>query len=69
VNLISFHRFLIACAILFCGGFAAWELDRYLEGSAGAALALAVAFGLLAAALIVYLIRLNAFLGRPPGTD
>jgi hypothetical protein len=70
VNLISFHRFLIACAIFFCAGFAGWELHRYYGNPKGSGtLALAIVFGALAAALAVYLVRLNAFLGHPPRSD
>ena len=31
MSLIHFHRFLIACGILFCLGFAAWEFSDYLS--------------------------------------
>lgn len=63
MSLIAFHRFLIAAGILFCFGFAAWEVRSYVAGGRTAALALAVVFALLGLALIVYLRRLRRFLG------
>lgn len=63
MSLVSFHRFLIATAILFCLGFGAWEVRAYVVGGAGAgALALGALFGLLGAALGLYLLRLRSFL-------
>lgn len=63
MSLISFHRFLIVTAIAFCAGFAAWEVRAYLRFDAGtAALLLAVTFGVLAAGLTVYLVRLRSIL-------
>ena len=62
--MISFHRVLIATAIVFCAGFAMWALGRYLALQSGGMLALAVTFAVFAAALIYYLTHLRRFLGR-----
>lgn len=62
MTLIGFHRLLITAAILFCGGFAAWEFSRYAGGSGGGTLALAITFAVLAGGLIYYLINLRRFL-------
>ena len=63
MSLISFHRFLIAAAIVFCFGFAVWELMTWWVGRAPGALLLGVTFLVLGAGLIVYLARLRSFLG------
>lgn len=64
MSLLGFHRFLIVTGIVFCLGFAVWELRLYLgvQGGAGA-LALTIVFALLAAGLTVYLARLRSILG------
>lgn len=69
ISLVAFHRFLIAAAILFCLGYAAWELRAWLAAGAGGTPALALLFLLLGAALALYLRRLGRFLGydREPG--
>jgi hypothetical protein len=62
MSLISFHRLLIAVAIMFCGGYAIWEVLRFLsDGSIGSAL-LAAAFGAAAIALAYYLRHLGRIL-------
>lgn len=64
MSLISFHRLLIACGIVFCLGFAAWEVRAAVQQApASGSIGLAVAFGVLGIGLIVYLRRLNRFLG------
>ena len=63
MNLIAFHRFLIACAILFCGGFSAWEFRAYAAGGGTGALVLGAVFVLLTLGLTYYLWRLKQFLG------
>ncbi|MGQ0563406.1 MAG: hypothetical protein ACT443_16235 [Gemmatimonadota bacterium] len=63
LSLIAFHRFLIAAAILFCFGFAGWELRVYLAEGRTGALVLALVFALLGIALLAYLSRLKQFLG------
>ena len=63
MSLVSFHRFLIATAILFCLGFGAWEVRSWVLGDAGAgALVLGALFGVLGAGLAVYLARLRSIL-------
>jgi hypothetical protein len=69
MSLISFHRFLIGIAILFCGGYAMWEFDAATSGGGGSAFVLGTVFMLLALGLAVYLKNLRRFLGyegRPP---
>ena len=69
ISLVAFHRFLIVAAILFCIGYAGWELRLWLEAGEGGAPAMALLFLLLAVALLLYLRRLGRFLGfdrRPP---
>lgn len=64
MSLISFHRTLIAAAILFCGGFAGWEFDRFAASGETGQLLVGGAFAVAALLLTVYLVRLNRFLGR-----
>jgi hypothetical protein len=63
MSLVSFHRFLIATAIVFCLGFAAWELDAAVDGAGGSAFVLGTVFAALGLSLIVYLRYLSRFLG------
>ena len=63
VSLISFHKILIAIAILFCGGYGGYELVAFAKTGGTGALALGGVFLLLAAGLGYYLWRLNHFLG------
>jgi hypothetical protein len=63
VSLIAFHRVLIATGILFCFGFAAWELVFWWVTRRVGALALGVVFVLLGVGLCWYLARLARFLG------
>ena len=63
MSLISFHRFLIGSAIVFCFGFAVWELMTWWVGRAPGALLLGATFVVLGAGLVVYLARLRSFLG------
>jgi len=62
--MIPFHRFLIATAILFCVGFAAWAFVAYRASGAGSDLGFAVAFAVAGAGLGYYLKNLNRFLHR-----
>jgi hypothetical protein len=62
--MITFHRFLIGTAIIFCVVFATWSVTAYQRGEGGGALALAVAFGAAAIGLAYYLKNLKRFLGR-----
>lgn len=67
MTLIGFHRLLITAAILFCGGFAAWEFARYADGAGGSTLALGVTFAVLTAGLVYYLVNLRRFLDGRAG--
>lgn len=62
MTLIAFHRTLITAAILFCGGFAAWEYVAYSRNGSAGQLVLAIVFAVLTAGLIYYLINLQRFL-------
>lgn len=62
MSIITFHRFLITTAILFCGVFAGWEFVRYSRGGGTLELTLGVTFTVLALALVYYLINLRRFL-------
>lgn len=62
MSLISFHRLLIATAIVFCGGYAIWEVLRFLSDGGVGSLLLAVAFGLAATGLAYYLRHLGRIL-------
>lgn len=68
MSLVAFHRLLIATAILFCGGFAAWQVDRFLRAGGPLHAVLAGAFALGAVGLLYYLLRLKRFLGRESGS-
>lgn len=63
MSLLQFHRLLIACGILFCLGYAGWEVRALLQGGGFAALGLAMAFAALGLILSVYLWQLNRWLG------
>ena len=63
MSLITFHRVLIAAAILFCAGFGGWELRLFFRTDATGALVLGGVFFVLALGLSFYLWRLNRFLG------
>ena len=63
MSLISFHRFLIVSGIVFCFGFAAWELMTWWVGRTQNSLILGIVFILLGGGLIFYLSRLKTFLG------
>lgn len=62
MSLVSFHRVLILTAIVFCLGFAGWELRAYRTGGDVDAMLLSAVFGLLGIGLTVYLARLASFL-------
>ena len=63
MSLVAFHRLLISAGILFCAGFAAWEVRLYRQVGGTGAIVLAIVFAVLAIALIIYLRRLNRILG------
>ena len=73
MSLLPFHRLLIVVAIIFCAGFAAWELRAFLDDGRVLDLALAIAFAAAAALFGYYLRHLKRFLGlaRPhdPGGE
>ncbi len=62
--MIGFHRLLIATAILFCGGFAAWSFVAFRADGGTVSLVLATTFAAAAVALAYYLAHLKRFLGR-----
>ena len=62
--MITFHRFLITTAIIFCVVFAAWSATAYQRNGGAGTLALGVAFAAAAIALGYYLKNLKRFLGR-----
>jgi len=65
VSLISFHKLLIATAIVFCAGYAGWEARVFITGNGGTwSLVLAILFALIAAGFVYYLIHLSRILGR-----
>lgn len=64
VSLIGFHKILIGAGILFCGGFAVWQVVSFTGGGSGARLLVAGAFAACAVALTLYLRRLDRYLGR-----
>jgi hypothetical protein len=66
MSLIAFHRFLIATGIVFCFGFAAWELMTWWVGRTPGTLVLGLTFVALGALLTYYLTRLRRFLGDEP---
>jgi hypothetical protein len=63
MSLIGFHRFLIATGILFCFGFAGWELLLWWVTRDGGSLLLGLVFVVLGLLLSYYLSRLGRFLG------
>jgi uncharacterized BrkB/YihY/UPF0761 family membrane protein len=67
MGVISFHRFLISAAILFCLGYGVYELLRYGDGAGTGALITAVVFVTLGAGLGYYLANLSRFLHRDDG--
>ena len=69
MSLITFHRFLIATAIVFCFGFAGWELVLWWVTRAWPSLVLGGTFVALGALLAFYLAKLNRFLGYEGGHE
>lgn len=62
MSLIGFHRILIASAIVFCAGFAAWEFVAYSRDGGTGTLLIGVAFAAGAVLLGVYLAHLKRVL-------
>lgn len=73
MSLISFHRLLIAIAIVFCGGYSIWEAARFLSGGSISSVLLAIGFGAAALGLGYYLRHLGRILRLgdegAPGAD
>jgi hypothetical protein len=63
LSLIAFHRFLIAAGIVFCFGFAGWEVHAFLNEGAVGSILLALVFIVLGVGLSIYLWRLKRILG------
>lgn len=66
MSLIGFHRVLIGSGIVFCFGYAAWELTRFWVVRGTGSLILGLVFVGLGVLLSVYLKRLAYFLGQEP---
>lgn len=65
MSLIGFHRVLIACGILFCAGFSAWELVAFTRSDRLSDLLLGLGFALASGVLTVYLLFLRRILRLP----
>ncbi len=63
LSLISFHRILIAAAILFCAGYSAYELSSFTKDGGDGSVLISGVFFVLAAGLSYYLWHLKRFLG------
>ena len=61
MSLVSFHRFLIVTAIVFCLGYGAWELNAAADRAGG--FVQGTVFIVLGVALAAYLRHLARFLG------
>ena len=65
MSLIGFHRVLIACGIIFCAGFSAWELLAFTRTDRTSDLLLGLGFALASGALTMYLLFLRRILRLP----
>jgi hypothetical protein len=65
MSLISFHKFLISAAILFCAVFAIHQWSAYRAEGGGVTLLTAIVFALAGAGLGFYLAHLRDFLRLP----
>ncbi|MSR22311.1 MAG: hypothetical protein EXR92_02015 [Gemmatimonadetes bacterium] len=63
MSLISFHRGLIATAIVFCFGYAGWEIVSFTQEGGTGSLVVGGVFLVLGVGLGYYLARLMHFLG------
>lgn len=61
VKLLVFHRILIATMVAFLGYFAWWQVTRWRAEGSWTALAIAVASGVVAVVLTLYLTNLRRF--------
>lgn len=62
MSLVSFHRFLISAAIVFCIGYAGWEAAAFTRTRTAGHLVTAAVFVGLGLGLAWYLSRLARFL-------
>lgn len=69
MSLIGFHKVLIGTAIVFCFGFAVWELVLWWVTRGPGSLILGGTFLALGALLGFYLRKLHRFLGYPEGPE
>jgi hypothetical protein len=67
MSLIGFHRVLIACGIIFCAGFSAWELLAFSRHGRTSDLLMGLGFALASGALSLYLLFLRRILRLPGG--
>ena len=63
LSLISFHRILIAVAILFCAGYGVYELSAFARNGETGSLLISGFFFVVTAGLTYYLRHLKRFLG------
>ena len=63
LSLISFHRILIAVAILFCAGYGVYELSTFARSGETGSLLISGFFFVVTAGLTYYLRHLKRFLG------
>jgi hypothetical protein len=63
MSLISFHRILIAVAILFCAGYGVYELLAFTESGGSGSPLISGFFFVVAVGLTYYLWHLKRFLG------
>ena len=63
LSLISFHRILIAVAILFCAGYGVYELSAFARSGETGSLFISGFFIVVTAGLIYYLWHLKRLLG------
>ena len=61
MKLLVFHRILIATMVAFLGYFGWWQAAKWRAGGSWTALAIAVASGVVAVALTLYLTNLRRF--------
>jgi hypothetical protein len=65
LNLIWFHRVLIACGAIFCASFGAYEFALFMRVGGAGKLVLAIVFAILSVLLFWYLRNLKRFLKLP----
>jgi hypothetical protein len=65
MGLIRFHRVLIGSGIVFCAGFAAWQLRAGMRTGRSSDILTGLGFAFAAGLLIFYLLHLRRFLRLP----